>query len=105
MPMSIKYVFMGYVNNYKGCHYLDIASGKVYISCNVQFAELTFPFEDLGSYSLPSEQSPQPLVLEQLMYATSHLFILMQHLSPLHPCLPAASQHHLSFAKQPIAYF
>ncbi|KAB2595180.1 hypothetical protein D8674_030630 [Pyrus ussuriensis x Pyrus communis] len=67
MPKSIPCVFIGYDNNYKGYRCLDVASGKVYISRNVQFDELTFPYNNHMADSPPPEQSPPPLFLEPLM--------------------------------------
>lgn len=71
MPKSIPCVFIGYDNNYKGYRCLDVASGKVYISRNVQFDELTFPYNNRMADSPPPEQSPPPLFLEPLMPATA----------------------------------
>lgn len=67
MPKSVKCVFIGYDNNYKGYRCLDMASGKVYISRNVSFDELTFPYQELRSPSQPGEASiSSPLFLESL---------------------------------------
>ncbi|KAM2315364.1 hypothetical protein ACFX1S_028273 [Malus domestica] len=71
MPKSIPCVFIGYDNNYKGYRCLDVASGKVYISRNVQFDELTFPYKDRRTISPPHEPSHQPLFLEPLMHAAA----------------------------------
>ncbi|KAM1100809.1 hypothetical protein ACFX1X_007348 [Malus domestica] len=74
MPKSIPCVFIGYDNNYKGYRCLDVASGKVYISRNVQFDELTFPYKDRRTDSPHHEQSHQPLFLEPLMHAAAPVF-------------------------------
>ncbi|KAB2605962.1 hypothetical protein D8674_005679 [Pyrus ussuriensis x Pyrus communis] len=79
MPKSIPCVFIGYDNQYKGYRCLDVASGKVYISRNVQFDELTFPYHHRMADSPPPEQSSPPLFLESLLPA------------PL--CLPATFYH------------
>ncbi|KAB2601869.1 hypothetical protein D8674_002874 [Pyrus ussuriensis x Pyrus communis] len=80
MPKSIPCVFIGYDNQYKGYRCLDVASGKVYISRNVQFDELTFPYHNRMADSPPPAQSSPPLFLEPLLPA--------QHL-----CLPATFSH------------
>ena len=47
MPISVKYVFIGYDLHYKGYRCLDPITDRVYISRNVAFDELTFPFSEL----------------------------------------------------------
>lgn len=68
LPKIVKCGFIEYDNNYKGYRCLD----KVYISRNVQFDELTFPYQELKSKTTQGEQSAQPLSLEPitLLYAS-----------------------------------
>jgi hypothetical protein len=41
-------VFLGYSNIHKGFKYLDVAEGRIYISCDVVFNEMVFPFSKLN---------------------------------------------------------
>jgi hypothetical protein len=41
-------VFLGYSNLHKGFKCLDIAAGRVYISCDVVFDETFYPFSKLN---------------------------------------------------------
>ncbi|KAM1723463.1 hypothetical protein COP2_022337 [Malus domestica] len=70
MPKSVKCVFIGYDLHYKGYRCLDPITGRVYISRNVTFDELTFPFSELTSrnkeaapFSLPT---PAPVLIEPI---------------------------------------
>jgi hypothetical protein len=44
---STRCAFLGYINLHKGYKYLDIASGRVYVSQDVMFVESVFPFAQL----------------------------------------------------------
>ncbi|CAB4303811.1 unnamed protein product [Prunus armeniaca] len=66
LPKIVKCGLIGYDNNYKGYRCLDIASRKVCISRNVQFDELTFPYQELKFKTTQGEQSAQPLSLEPI---------------------------------------
>jgi hypothetical protein len=41
-------VFLGYSNIHKGFKYLDVAEGRIYISRDVVFNEMVFPFSKLN---------------------------------------------------------
>ena len=50
-PRSTPCIFLGYATSHKGYFCLNPTTGRVYISRNVVFAEITFPFQALTSHS------------------------------------------------------
>lgn len=93
-PRSIKCVFLGYLENFRGYRCFDLATGKVYLSRHVTFDETSFPFAQSRSSSsyefldglpipsfsyLPSKTQPTPPQT------------LNQHSSPTVPFSPLPS--------------
>jgi hypothetical protein len=66
---SKHYAFLGYSNLHKGYKYLDISTGRMYISRDIVFYETIFPFFSLHSNAgarLRDEISLLPLSLQHL---------------------------------------
>lgn len=57
-PRSLKCVFMGYNERYKGYRCLFPSTGRIYISRHVVFDELLYPFDEIYSNLQPQGSTP-----------------------------------------------
>lgn len=85
---STQCVFLGYSGQHKGYKCLHRATGRVYISREVDFDESVFPFASAKSYEqvLPSSQTPYVTILPSLVdrvKPTSHSPSVLESSEPV----------------------
>jgi hypothetical protein len=72
-------VFLGYSPLHKGYKCLHVPSNRTYISRDVIFDELVFPFSNLPSVESPSSSSILPVSLDQFEDYTHAPSLLPNH--------------------------